>query len=116
MPLGPEDAGRSAFSWALWKRLDRLTARVLAPGTGAGGLAPASEVDPAALQAAVAEMADNGSPVVGALAQLLGRDYASEQERSLALDRAMAGLSREQGLVVAAVVLYAIQSARHIDG
>lgn len=111
MPLTPEEVGRSAFSWALWQLLDRLTARVLVPGGAGGALAPASEIDPAALNAAVQALADTQSPVVQALARLLGRQYESEQERSLALDAALAGLSREEGLVVAAVVLYAVQGS-----
>lgn len=113
MPLEPDEAGRSVFSWALWKVLDRLTARVLKPGEpGGNGLAPAQGIDQAALLAAVGELSDPDSPVVQALARILGREYPSEQERSLALDGAMAGLSREQGLVVAAVMLYATQSGK----
>jgi hypothetical protein len=96
---------QSAMSWALWKALDWATARLLEPA--GGGLRPAQELDQEALFAAVRDLSDDGSSVVQALAQLLGRPYASPQERDLALDGVMGGLSREQGLVVAAVVLYA---------
>lgn len=106
----PLEVGASAFGWALWKLLDQLTVRLLRPA--GDGLAPAAEIDQPALLAAVGELSDTQSRVVQALARLLGREYPSEQERELALERAMAGLSREQGLVVAAVVLYATQSGK----
>jgi hypothetical protein len=101
-----EEVGQSAFGWALWKVLDGLTARVLTP-TPEGGLTPAGQVDPAALLAAVRELSDTSSPVVLALARVLGTEHASEQARGLELDAAIAGLTRAQGLVVSAVALYA---------
>jgi len=93
------------MSWALWKALDWATARLLEPA--GDGLRPAQALNQEALFAAVRQLADDDSVVVRSLAGLLGQPHADLAERDLALDATMAQLSREEGLVVAAVVLFA---------
>ena len=104
----------SAFSWALWKVLDFLTARFLKPYTDSLAANPATAATAAAnptaeLVAACQQLNDPASPVLKALTAIWAQRGADEAAGFAALSEQLAQLAPAEGLVVLAVIAQALK-------
>jgi hypothetical protein len=75
------------------------------------GLAALATVEPAELQAALASLHDDSSPLVQALAWALGAPGLDPAERQQRLEASLAILSRAEAFALLAVLLYQSQQA-----
>lgn len=122
-----DDTLNSGFGWALWKVLDYLSARFMpgslldspqrAASTAAASdpistaLAALQDIDPTELQAALASLGDDESPLVQCLAWALGTKGIPQAERQQRLEASMTVLSRAECFALLAVLLYQTQAA-----
>lgn len=125
---------RASFNWALWRVLDHLAARFMPgslldrtargqaaapgsanapdlPGVFDSALAALRGVDPAELEAALASLSDDNSPLVQSLAWALGTPQLDAVERQRRLEASLAVLSRAEAFALLAVLLMQAQSA-----
>jgi hypothetical protein len=79
-------------------------------------LAALREVDPLELQAALASLKDDNSPLVQSLAWALGAQGLSPAERQLRLEQALARLSKAEAFALLALLLWQAQTATPQQG
>ena len=74
-------------------------------------LAALREIDPLELQAALASLGDDHSPLVQCLAWALGAPDLSPAERQRRLDAALSALTKAEAFALLAVLLYQAQAS-----
>jgi hypothetical protein len=109
----PQRAGSAAFQAAADEGGPSAAPRSGNPALSLdAALAALKDIDPGELQAALASLKDDGSPLVQSLAWALGAADLSPAERQQRLDTALARLNKAEAFALLAVLLWQAQAGQ----